>query len=151
MLPKINTLQIESDLAVKYGYRPLPKSVSKKYHEIYLANIPVFLKLGGDDIVLCSLGGTIIANGYERTVIGDYGAFIEFNESQANTDAYIVPPKQMFRINNPAFADKVKYEWYSIEDGSNIKIYKQKRPVKYADYKPGMYYVSVHEVSPQKG
>lgn len=33
-------------------------------------------------------------------------------------------------------------------DGSDVKVYEQKRPVGYADYKPGMLYVSVYEVFP---
>jgi len=33
-----------------------------------------------------------------------------------------------------------------IDDNSQVKIYKQKRKVRYADYLPKKYYVSVHEV-----
>lgn len=33
----------------------------------------------------------------------------------------------------------------TIADGSNIKIYKQKKKVTYADYKSGFYYISPHE------
>ena len=42
--------------------------------------------------------------------------------------------------------NKVKYLWLTIKDNSCIKIYYQKKSVDYADYKPGMLYVSVHEV-----
>ena len=32
----------------------------------------------------------------------------------------------------------------------HVKVYDQKRPVEYADYMPGMLYVSVYEVFPTK-
>lgn len=147
MQTKINTLAIEAALAEKYKYRPLSKELSEKYRQFFLDNMPDFLSVHGDNIALKTSKGSIITNGYDRIVIGDYGAFIEFNESQANHQDYFVPQKQMFRINNPSFVHKVKYEWWSIVDGSDIKIYKQKRGVKYADYTPGKYYVSVHEVT----
>ena len=35
-----------------------------------------------------------------------------------------------------------------VNDGSDVKVYDQKRSVEYADYKPGMLYVSVYEVFP---
>lgn len=40
----------------------------------------------------------------------------------------------------------VKYIRLTVCDGSGIKIYQQKRKVKYADYKTRKCYVSVHEV-----
>lgn len=40
----------------------------------------------------------------------------------------------------------VKYNWLTINDNSNIKIYYQKRLVDYADYQINKYYVSVHEI-----
>ena len=79
-------------------------------------------------------------------VIGDYGAFVEFETDKANAEMFSVMKGQEYRINDPKYAENVKYEWYTIEDGSSVKIYKQKKPVRYAGYKPGYYYVSVHEV-----
>ena len=38
----------------------------------------------------------------------------------------------------------MKYNWLTIE-GSDLKIYQQKRSVSYADYRPGKYYISPHE------
>ena len=76
---------------------------------------------------------------------GDYGAFIEFDEEQANLDEYIIAPGQEYRVNNPRYSKNVKYIWMTIPDGSNIKIYKQKKKVAYADYKSGMFYISPHE------
>ena len=82
-------------------------------------------------------------------MVGDYGAFVELSPSQANKDVFIIAPGQAYRIENPNYSARVKYNWLSVADSSNIKIYEQKRPVDYADYKPGMYYVSVYEVFPQ--
>lgn len=42
------------------------------------------------------------------------------------------------------------WECVKADDGSNVKVYDQKRPVEYADYMPGMLYVSVYEVFPTK-
>lgn len=140
----MNTLGIEAKLAQRYGYSPLPKDLSKKYREYFKNNIPSCL-LGSTDKELQTSKGTTVSNGFVRIVVGDYGAFIEFNKEQANAKAYVVAPGQEYRINNPRYSN-VKYHWYTIDDGSNVKIYYQKRKVSYADYKPGMYYVSVHEV-----
>ena len=89
--------------------------------------------------------GTVVCSGYTRIVVGDYGAFIEFDEEQANIDKYIIAPGQEYRVDNPRYSKNVKYIWMTIPDGSNIKIYKQKKKVAYADYKSGMFYISPHE------
>ena len=54
----------------------------------------------------------------------------------------------MYRAKDPRYAEHVKYLWLTADDGSNVKVYEQKRPVEYADYKPGMLYASVYEVFP---
>lgn len=55
---------------------------------------------------------------------------------------------QAYRVEDPRYAEHVKYLWLTTDDGSDVKVYEQKRPVEYADYKPGMLYVSVYEVFP---
>lgn len=141
----MNTLAIEARLAQDYGYKPLSKELSEKYRQFYIDNLPVGLSIEGSDTVLCTKTGTVVCNGYTRIVVGDYGAFIEFDEEQANFDEYIIAPGQEYRVNNPRYSKNVKYIWMTIPDGSNIKIYKQKKKVSYADYKSGMYYISPHE------
>lgn len=141
----MNTLNIEAKLAQEYGYKPLPKEVSEKYRQFYIDNLPEGLSIERSDTVLCTKTGTVVCNGYTRIVVGDYGAFIEFDEEQANLDEYIIAPGQEYRVNNPRYSKNVKYIWMTIPDGSNIKIYKQKKKVAYADYKSGMFYVSPHE------
>lgn len=141
----MNTLDIEAKLAQEYGYKPLPKEVSEKYRQFYIDNLPEGLSIERSDTVLCTKTGTVVCNGYTRIVVGDYGAFIEFDEEQANLDEYIIAPGQEYRVNNPRYSKNVKYIWMTIPDGSNIKIYKQKKKVSYADYKSGMFYISPHE------
>lgn len=94
-----------------------------------------------------TLKGTKICDSYDRIVVGDYGAFIEFSNEPENTE-FIIQHGQEYRINDPRYSQNVKYIWMTIDDGSRIKIYKQKKTVSYADYLPGKFYVSVHEVRP---
>lgn len=143
----MNTLLIEAQLAEQYKYKKLPTEESKKYRQIYLENIPSFLSLSGGGPLYTKFG-TLICQSYKRIVIGDYGAFIEFDEP--NYQKYIIAPGEEYRVNDPRYKDNVKYVWLTINDGSNVKIYYQKKSVTYADYKPGMLYVSVHEVIERK-
>ena len=141
----MNTLKIEASLAKKYGYKPLDAELSAKYREFFNKNIPDFLQ--DNTQTLYTRWGTPFCNGFTRIVVGDYGAFIEISEKEMILPRYKleIPHDQQYR-----FADKyknnVKYLWYTMPDYSDIKIYYQQRRVAYADYKPGMYYVSVHEV-----
>ena len=141
----MNTLNIEAKLAQEYGYKPLPKELSEKYRQFYIDNLPEGFIINGSDAVLCTKTGTVVCNGYTRIVVGDYGAFIEFDEEQANIDEYIIAPGQEYRVNNPRYSKNVKYIWMTILDGSNIKIYKQKKKVAYTNYKNRMYYITPHE------
>ena len=78
---------------------------------------------------------TLVAAGYNRIVVGDYGAYIEFTPEQV----------QLKNIENrwPGKPErKVKYIWMQTNDDDLTKVYLQKRKVDYADYQPGMYYVS---------
>lgn len=139
----MNTLQIEAKLAEQYKYKKLPVTLSQQYRQLYLENIPSFLSLDGGG-PLYSKNRTLICSSYKRIVIGDYGAFVEFDEP--NYPQYIIAPGQEYRVKDPQYKNNVKYIWLTLKDYSNIKIYYQKKPVSYADYKPGMLYVSVHEV-----
>lgn len=133
-------------MAQKYGYEPLTSELSWKYRNFFKENLPDFLKIYGDTIPLYTNNGTLICNGYDRIVIGDYGAFIEFTKSQANSSEYIVKPGEEYRIDDNNYSKNVKYHWYTINDGSDIKIYWQRKKVTYADYKVNRYYISPHEV-----
>lgn len=109
---------------------------------------PSFCNISGDATPLETTDGTVIANGYNRIVIGDYGAFVEFSRVQAYMRRLKIKEGQVYRIEDPRYAEHVKYLWLTANDSSDVKVYEQKRPVEYADYKPGMLYVSVYEVFP---
>lgn len=142
----MDTLKIQAALAKKYGYQKLPGDLSEKYRVFFAENIPEFLSIEGAHDTLYTLCGAQICSGYDRIVIGDYGAFVEFSQSDFS-DSFIIQPGQEYRVNDTRYSKNVKYIWLTIDDGSHIKIYHQKKCVTYADYKPGKYYVSVHEVS----
>lgn len=146
----MNTLKIEAKLAEKYKYKPLTGELSQKYRDFFTENIPDWLPLEGGTVPLYTCKGSIIACRYERIVVGDYGAFIEFSEPLYDGQ-FKIAPGQEYRLNDDRYSTRVKYEWLTIDDGSNVKIYRQKRTVNYADYKADMYYVSVHEVYPAGG
>ena len=141
----MNTLKIEAKLAEKYRYKNLPGDLSEKYRRFFIENIPAELNLDGGGKLL-TINGSEICKKYERIVVGDYGAFVEF--SIAGDSEFIIAPGQEYRINDKRYSKNVKYIWLTIDDGSNVKIYHQKKGVTYADYRPGMYYVSVHEAIP---
>ena len=140
----MNTLRIEAALAEKYKYKPFAKDLSEKYRNLFRENIPSFLnELGATDTLYTS-NRTKICNGYDRIVVGDYGAFIEFSEEHI-ASSFVIKRGQEYRVNDERYKNNVKYIWLTINDDSNIKIYFQKKKVSYADYKPKKYYISVHE------
>ena len=128
-------------------YRPIPPMFSEDARTLYKATLPGWLQ-GTDPkaISICTLKGTEFASGFSRIVIGDYGAFLEIDVSQINRDVIRVQPGQEYRLAEPRYAEHVKYIWMTVPDGSNVKIYWQKKTVEYADYQPGMYYVSPFEI-----
>lgn len=140
----MNTLKIEAKLAEKYKYKKLSEDLSEKYRQFFLENIPDGLCTEGGGC-LKTVKGSVLCENYRRIVVGDYGAFVEFESVPDCTD-FIIAPGQEFRVNDERYSKNVKYVWLTIDDGSNIKIYHQKKCVTYADYLPGMYYASVHEV-----
>ncbi len=142
-------LAFQARLAEEYGYAPIGYNLFLgDVRQKYLDALPVWCKIEGDVIPCYTLKGMKIATGYNRIVIGDYGAFIEFTPEQICKESLCVKPGQEFRINDPQFADRVKYHWLTAKDRSDIKVYFQQKTVTYADYLPGMYYISPYEITP---
>lgn len=141
----MNTLKIESLLAKKYGYKPLASDLSMKYRQYFIDNIPEWLNIDGGSETIYTKNNSPICDGYDRIVIGDYGAFIEFSGSPYS-NSFIIKQGQEYRVFDKQYSNGVKYIWLTIDDKSNIKIYFQKKKVLYADYIPRKFYVSVHEV-----
>ena len=91
----------------------------------------------GADLKFFSKSGTLLANGYLRVVIGKRGPYVEFSRDQIDWDAFSIPQYAKYRLTN----DVVFYDEYrSVTD--DVKLYLQKRPVAYADYKVGLCYIS---------
>lgn len=136
---------LSDELSKKYNYKKLSEKESCVARSIYASALPEFLKRS--DQPLYTVNGTKICDEFDRIVIGDYGAYIEFSSEQANKNLFLIAPGQEYRIDNLRYAN-VKYAWLTINDDSQIKIYYQKNTVSYADYKVQKYYVSVYEVYP---
>ena len=81
---------------------------------------------------------------YDRTVIGNHGAYIEFDPGHSKL-AFVTKSGEEWRLQSP----HAKYHWlHPVIDGIQIpiKIYHQTRTVTYADYLPGKMYVSPYEL-----
>ena len=119
-------------------YKPLPPDWSATARRYYESRLELPLA-GQPGIEFRTPRGTVIAVGYNRIVVGDYGPYIEYTPEQIRAatlrDRFAGPPTR-----------PVKYIWLSPRDGSDVKVYRQERTVSYADYVPGMYYIAPHEV-----
>ena len=94
--------------------------------------------VGNDITKFYTKSDSLVATGYKRIVIGKRGPYIEFDESQINIKVMHIPTNQMWRIREvTAF-----YIERRTTDKSYVKIYFQKKPVTYADYLIGHYYIS---------
>ena len=141
-------LKYQEQLAREYKYKPIPRTFFKDVRAEVEEALPEWCNMSGNTTKLETRSGTVIASGYNRIVIGDYGAFVEFSRAQANAHHLKIKEGQSYRIEDPRYAEHVKYLWLTADDDSDVKVYDQKRSVEYADYKPGMLYVSVYEVFP---
>ncbi len=149
--------RMQKGLADYYKYTPLPPEVAFEAMARYIKCLPQefyekseFIEKGaqirGRQMNMVTLSDTPLANRYERIVIGHYGAFIEISDENINKLFLKVKEGEEYRINNPHYTDRVKYEWWTTKDDSDCKLYYQKRTVDYADYRPGYWYISPYEV-----
>lgn len=81
--------------------------------------------------------GTLFATGFNRVVHGGRGDYVEFEEKQI-----LLPLISKFG-NDISKDDLDIYYWWLFPKGHpEVKVYLQKKTVKYADYKVGKLYVS---------
>ena len=81
--------------------------------------------------------GTLFASGFNRVVHGGRGDYVEFEENQ------ILLPLLCKYGNDISDSEQDIYYWWLYPEGHpDIKVYLQRRCVKYANYKIGKYYVS---------
>lgn len=153
----IKMLQMQDTLAKKYKYKLLPPNIGFAAMATYLKYLPEefndstsYLNIGayvkGKKSCIYTINDTLISEKYERIVIGHYGAFIEIADEDMNKLFVKIKEGQEYRINDPEYEKHVKYYWYTMNDGSDCKLYYQKKGVTYADYKPGFWYISPYEV-----
>lgn len=137
------------ELVEKYKYKKLPKELSEQQRKYYLSQLSPEFCLDGDfNCELYDLKGNKISNGYNRIVIGDYGAFIEIDVDHMLTNNLKVAPGQEYRFTERY--KNVKYHWYCLKNDEDIKIYYQRHTVNYADYKVDMFYIAPDEVNLKK-
>lgn len=142
-MKRVKEYQIK--LVNAFQYKKLPTELSIKARDIYLNHLPEQFNMNGSQNAhLFSRTGIPIATGYERIVIGDYGAFVEMSREQVFFDNFIIQPGQEYRQSNK-YKDNIKYDWYTTRE-EDIKIYFQKKKVAYADYIPGKFYVCPYEL-----
>ena len=133
-----HTRQLIEDLAAQYQYRPLPRVRRAEALATYWAGLNGF----EDPLRSLRIGGRNIATGYRRVVVGDYGAYVEL-EPESLLVQLALAQGQEWRANRAYVAARglsIKYLWYTY---GGVKVYFQLAGVKYADYQPGYYYISV--------
>lgn len=134
----LDKVQSRTEKGSSSFYKPLPPDESQIVRLHYLSQLK--LSPNGDPRkVFWTPVGTVLATGYERVVIGDYGAYIEFTDEQMALDQII----DRFK-GEPNRT--VKYIWMKPVDGSDVKVYLQVNTVNYADYRPGYFYISPTEL-----
>lgn len=125
-------------LAAQYRYRPLPRAVGQHARQLYLSGLNGF-----DDFCRpLRIRGHLVATGYSRVVVGDYGAYVEIAPEDLVVQLQL-QPGQEWRADPQYLALRnlsIKYVWYTT---LGVKVYFQVAGVKYADYQPGFYYISV--------
>lgn len=145
-------LAFQEKLARAYKYKPIePNMFLGDVRLQYRDALPEWCKLDGDqNCGLFSERETRVAYGYRRIVIGDYGAFVEIEPKQIEMLTLKLAPGEEYRVYDERYSAHVKYHWYTTIVPAQIKLYYQQRTVEYADYIPGMWYVSVYEVFPER-
>ena len=142
-----DVLYYQEHLIEKYKYKPLPRSFRWEALRFYNDNLPERFCLNGANEPLFTDEGLKICNRYNRIVIGDYGAYVEILPEDILHENIKVKEGQEYRDYDEKYSEHTKYSWLTSKDGSDIKIYFQKKKVDYADYIPGRYYISPYECS----
>jgi len=122
--------------------RKTSEEIRRGYRERLI--LPEFCE---ESVTFFTKSGLKVAQEYVRVVIGDRGPYIEFADEMMTTspDIYI-PQDQVWRIKNALCF----YIEYRTNDNCFVKIYKQKKPVSYADYKTGLWYISPFDLVSDK-
>ena len=132
-----NEIQKEIKERTKKGskkyYKPLDDVDSYIVERVYKSRLKIPTD-GNNHTKFYNSDNTLLAVGYVRVVIGDYGPYIEFSKSQMQLNN--IKQKWAGEPKRP-----VKYIWLQSKDQVKTKVYEQRGMVKYADYNVGMYYM----------
>jgi hypothetical protein len=85
--------------------------------------------------------GIKILSSFTRICVGAHGPYIEFTRKHLEVPIK-VKEGQEWRTS-PKY-QYVKYEWWTPTEIPELKLYLQKHGVKYADYRPGYYYMDLY-------
>ena len=94
-----------------------------------------------DQLIFMTECDLIVARGYERVVIGMRGPYVEFLDEHIIQKSLFVPGDQRWRFDH-LHAGKCYYYEFRTRDSRRVKVYLQKKPVDYADYHIGRWYIS---------
>lgn len=94
---------------------------------------------GREEMNLLTKGGLHVATGFKRVVIGARGPYMEFTDEQIVNEALRWERAGAY------------YTEYRTIDACNVKVYRQIATVEYADYKPGLWYISPFELAREDG
>ena len=87
--------------------------------------------------------GFLFADGFERVIHGERGDYIELTKAQ-------IKMILLSRFGNKNWetstSEDIYYYWLFPLGFPDVKVYKQCKTVKYADYKIGYYYISPNEL-----
>lgn len=133
-------------LTDKYHYKQLSIEESNKMRQLYAENIPDFFRSDNNrKEELHDIKGNLITKGWDRIVIGDYGAFVEIDDKDICKENIECKPGEEYRIYDEKYKNHVKYQWFVVKSQSFPKLYYQQKGVTYADYKPNKWYISPYE------
>ena len=135
-IEEIQTLLLaRTQRGAKDFYKPLSIENSTKIREWYEIN--TLSKFTNDaPLLFTNKINTVLAQGVPRVVIGDYGSYYEFSNTQ------IISASIKQKWSGAPRRATIKYLWHISDDALETKLYEQLRTVSYADYKPNHWYIS---------
>ena len=79
-------------------------------------------------------------------MVGAHGPYVEFTHYQDFFSKLIIPEDQLWRAEDKRYKDRVKYVHYELSTVPGMKVYFQRKPVVYADYRPDGFYIDLYEL-----
>src|SRR5208337_5671125 len=101
--------------------------------------LPPFCTPADEQLEFRTMTGLILARGYVRVEFGGRGPYIEFSPCQIVHEAI-----------KHVGAKWVQYSEFRSTDAGKVKLYFQKQKVDYANYVPGMWYISPFDLTTDK-